>query len=96
MSPDDRKWLEDAIKHYTFNDVDELTKTVKALQNHEKLKPSEIIELLQYLQELIEIHEANGLNLCLQGGMPLLLNLIIANPSDEVRAEACLSFSAMN
>ena len=32
MSKEDRKWLEDAMKQYTFNDSDRLTEIIKQLK----------------------------------------------------------------
>jgi len=29
MSPEDRKWLEEAMKHYSMNDTDRLTECIK-------------------------------------------------------------------
>ena len=32
MKPEDRKWLEEAMKQYTFNDADRLTECVNQLK----------------------------------------------------------------
>ncbi len=34
MSAEDRKWLEEALKQYTFNDVDKLKEACIVLKHH--------------------------------------------------------------
>ena len=34
MKPEDLKWLEQAMKQYTFNDVDRLGEIVKEIKDH--------------------------------------------------------------
>ena len=44
---------------------------------------------LEELQNVIEIHERNSLNLARLGGIALLLNICMNHPSDEARSQAC-------
>jgi len=48
---------------------------------------------LDELEELIEIHPRNSLNLCLCGGMETLLNIMLENPIEEARRLGCSVFS---
>ena len=49
----------------------------------------EVVELLEELTDLAELHPRNNLNLCLMGGLTELLSLIFSHESDEVRGAAC-------
>jgi hypothetical protein len=82
MSQEDRKWLEAAMKEYTFNDADRLKEISEQLkedldsgfnkissQNNGSQDFGLMIDLLDELTELTEIHERNNLNLALCGGL---------------------------
>ena len=60
-------------------------------------QPSEadLIELLEELSELAELHARNNLNICLQGGMMELLSLVFSHPSASVRKQACHLMTAI-
>jgi hypothetical protein len=49
------------------------------------LTPDQLVDLLAELQELVELHPRNNLNLCLSGGMTEILALIFSHPDKEVR-----------
>jgi hypothetical protein len=69
MPAEDRKWLEEALKSFTFNDADRLQDICKELKNKEgELSTDAKLDLLEELHELVELHNRNGLNLCLCGG----------------------------
>ena len=61
----------------------------------EMAKPK-LLELLEELLELVELHVRNALNLCLSGGMQTILDIIFNNPHEEARREACGVFSFAN
>lgn len=78
MSKDDSKWLENALKDYTFNDVDRLkevcTEMKKDVEGGFKILSNEkAYEILLDLEEIIEIHERNALNLSVMGGLHNLI-----------------------
>lgn len=95
MSKEDREWLEEALKQYTFNDADRLQELCKLLPNKENTS-EKLIDILEELQELVELHPRNNLNLCLSGGMQEVLALILSHPDATVRKQACRIFSAVN
>jgi len=90
MSASDRKWLEEALKQYTFNDAERLKEISDELKTHMTMldKAENLIELLDELHELVELHPRNNLNLCLSGGMPTLLKIICTNPNPTARSMA--------
>lgn len=49
MSKEDAKWLEEALKQYTFNDVDRLSEIAKKIKNHLKIEKDNLIDLLDEL-----------------------------------------------
>jgi hypothetical protein len=96
MSAEDRKWLEEAMKQYTFNDVDRLKELSVELKDHMSLPTAKTLDLLDELLEITELHVRNSLNLCVSGGMQTILDMIFNNPSEEVRRQACGIFSFTN
>jgi len=80
MSEEDKKWLEEAMKAYTFSDTDRMKELLKEMSE----APS-TADKLDELEELIEQHPANGFNLCLMGGMPTLLRHIFEHPDPKCR-----------
>ena len=96
MSAEERKWLEEAMKQYTFNDVDRLKEVAVELKGHMEMEKGKLVEMLDELLELIEIHVRNSLNLCLCGGMQTIIDIIFNKPHEEVRREACGVFSFSN
>jgi len=109
MSPEDRKWLEEAMKAYSLNDTDRLTELVNQLKTwsnpnnpdsaaeNATVRPSEeeIVALLEELTDLAELHPRNNLNLCLQGGMSELLSLIFSHESAQVRKQTCMLLTSI-
>ena len=94
MSNEDKKWLEDAMQQYTFNDADRLKEVSDELKkdsdNGFKNNP---IELFEELQELIELHERSSLNLALCGGLETVLKYVLLHPNGEARIIACQTFN---
>jgi hypothetical protein len=102
MSSEDRKWLEQALKQYTFNDVDRLKeicielKGDQAVPAHMGMEKTKILNLLDELMELLELHGRNSLNLCLCGGMATIMDIIFNSSYEDARREACSIFSFTN
>lgn len=73
MSKEDAKWLEEAMKEYTFNDTDKLNDICELLKKDVKDKyqvpKDEMVDMLDQLMEIVELHERNNLNLFLSGGL---------------------------
>jgi homoserine trans-succinylase len=66
------------------------------LKEHMSMNKSKLLELLDELLELLELHVRNSLNICLSGGMLTILDIIFNNPHEEARREACGIFSFTN
>lgn len=84
MSEEDRKWLQEVMEAYSFNDADRLKEICEQMRKDvdskfthvdgapadgETLQYTKTLELLDECQELIEIHERNNLNLAILGGL---------------------------
>ena len=76
MTDEDKEWLGKAMEQYTFDDADRLKTIVKEMQEDQAKEFGEatkqgaaLHDQLEELQELLEIHERNSLNLCLVDGM---------------------------
>lgn len=101
MSKEDRVWLEEAMKQYTFNDVDRLQQVVTQLKEDmakpekERMASEELISRLEELIDLVELHPRNNLNLCLSGGMQIVLALIFGNENPLIRQKASSVFQAV-
>jgi len=102
MSKEDRKWLEDAIKQYTYNDADRLKEIVTDLKEKREKggdqtpEDGEKLEAdLEELLDVVEMHPRNNLNFCLCGGMTELLGLALGHPSDAVRSQSCYLVSSV-
>ena len=93
MTKEDRKWLEEALKQYTFNDADRLQQICKELPDQTRTAEG-LVNLLTELQELVELHPRNNLNLCLSGGMTEVMSLIFSHPDPNVRRLACSVLTA--
>ena len=85
------------MKQFTFNDTDRMKDIVTAIkpENIGKEKKEKIVDMLEELGELIELHPRNGLNFCMGGGMQVIVDVMIDNPDAEIRRTACVSFSQL-
>jgi hsp70-interacting protein len=92
-----QKWLEEAIETYTIDEVSEMGKIVKYLQEGEKgLGPQEEDEIagnLEILENLTEGVE-NARNLVKIGGFKVLINTMLNSMYDKVRRKACYVFAS--
>lgn len=61
----------------------------------EELSHEKLIDLIEELTDLVELHPRNNLNLCLMGGMSEVLCLIFSHENDSVRKAACRVFSSV-
>mmetsp|Transcript_17569 Transcript_17569/g.29656 ORF Transcript_17569/g.29656 Transcript_17569/m.29656 type:complete len:183 (-) Transcript_17569:764-1312(-) len=109
LSKEDRNWLEEAMKEYTFNDSDKLKELCDELKQDldagfRKIVPHQegqgnvnfdaVVEKIDQLMELAELHERNNLNLALCGGLQTVLSFVLTHPDPEVRVISCHLFSA--
>ena len=60
-----------------------------------ELTTEKLVELIEELTDLVELHPRNNLNLCLMGGMTEVLCLIFSHENDQVRKAACRVFSSV-
>lgn len=97
MSKEDREWLEEAMKTFTFNDTDRMKEIVEILGPEKIINESKdkVLSMLDELAELIELHPRNGINFCLGGGMQVLVDIMIENGEKDVRKMACVAFSQL-
>jgi len=98
MSEEDREWLQQAMKQYTYDDTDKLKEICEQMNkevesNFDQTKGSksgdELYNMLDDLQNLIELHERNSLNLAITGGLKSLMSYIFSHPDSEARVIAC-------
>ena len=75
MSEEDKKWLEEAMKQYTFSDTDKLkTLCDQMAEDIEKGFADEGLEDKLYeLEDVIQIHDRNSTNLARCGGLASLI-----------------------
>lgn len=93
MNDEDKKFLEDAMKQYTFNDSNKLKEICEDIKSHMILDKEKIVSLLEDLLDIAELHPRNNINLCLCGGLQTLVQIIVINPHDEARRLGCTIFS---
>lgn len=92
MTKEEREWLENVIKEYTFDEADRMSKIVSVLYEHHTTDKEELLELLEELQELIDIHPRNSLNLDKIGGFKILMDVMFNNEHAAVRRLAMMVF----
>jgi len=65
---------------------------------HVKMERETLLDLLDEALEIVEMHPRNSLNLCLCGGLEVLLDIVLNNEIEEVRRTACgmLSYALSN
>lgn len=76
MSDEDKKWLTEAMKAYTFDDTNKMKTTceymIKDIESGFTMEGAQTI--MEDLEEIIEIHERNSTNLARSGGLASLIN----------------------
>jgi hypothetical protein len=70
-----------------------LQQICKELPDKNRTK-EDLVNKLTELQELVELHPRNNLNLCLSGGMTEIMSLIFSHPDPAVRKIACSVMTA--
>jgi len=98
MSKEERDWLEGAMKQNSFDDTGRMKDVIEVLKSNrteieegkDGRSPEKLVEYLEELQDLAELHPRNNLNLCLYGGFPELMVLIMGHPELKVRVAACM------
>ena len=99
MSKQDIEWLAAAMKSYTFDDSDRMKKIIIELKAQDtaetKIKDGDLLELLDELLDLVEMHPRSNLNFCLFGGMIELMSLIFSHPCDNARKLSCSILSSI-
>lgn len=68
------------------------------MKKHQELEKTKLLNLIEDVLEIVELHPRNSLNLCLCGGMETILDIVYNNPNEDVKREACsiLSSSLQN
>jgi hypothetical protein len=94
LTEEDRKWLEKVIAEYTFDEADRMGEITKVLCDHMEMDKGKLLEAIDELHELIDIHPRNGLNLVKSGGFKLLMDAMFNNPHEAVRRMAMQVFSS--
>lgn len=70
MSKEDKEWLEAALKQYTFSDTDRMKEICDELAKiHMTGDQETILDMLDELLELLELHPRSGYNFCMCGGL---------------------------
>lgn len=104
MNDEDREWLEAAMKQHTFDDADKLKEICEEMadeiKNEFKIEQgakqgNALYDMLDRLDELIDIHERNSLNMAICGGLQSLLKYCISHPDKEARKMSCSTFSSI-
>lgn len=95
MSQEDKEWLEAAMKQYTFSDTDKLNELCKLMREDiaAGFKQPDMVDKMDEVQELIELHERNNLNLAVMGGLESVMKYIEKHPDPAVRKMASNTFS---
>jgi len=95
MSKEDKEWLEAAMKEYTFSDTDKLGELCKGMKKdiEEGFTDPDMVDKLDQVQEMIELHERNNLNLAIMGGLQSVMEYMQKHPDKSVRKVACNTFT---
>jgi len=82
MTEEDRKFLEEAMKEYTFSDTDKLKELCDLIKKDidEGFKHEGMVDVLDQISELVEMHERNNYNLAMMGGLHSTLEIILRYP----------------
>jgi len=82
MSEEDKAWLEAAMKEHTFSDTDKLKQLCEFMKKDidEGFKEEGMVDILDQVCELVEIHERNNYNLAVMGGFQSCIEYIQKHP----------------
>jgi hypothetical protein len=102
MSDEEKQWLTDALKQYTYDDSDKLRELCEEMKKEVEIdfdvskgakEGEDLYNMIDDLQRVIELHERIGLNLALLGGLKSLMSYMFSHPDDKARQIACHTFS---
>jgi HPt (histidine-containing phosphotransfer) domain-containing protein len=93
LTKEEQEWLSKVMKDCTYNDTDMMTAAVKALTDHTNKSAEELMNALEELQDLIDVHSSNSTNLNNIGGFKLLMEIMFTNQHSKVRRLALSVFS---
>jgi hypothetical protein len=93
MTGEDKAFLENAMKSFTFNESQALKDISKKLQTRSELDIVELTDTLEDLQEVLELHEDNAKNFCKIGGYIHLIDIIMSHEDAKIRYKACVIFT---
>ncbi|CAI2371665.1 unnamed protein product [Moneuplotes crassus] len=95
MTKEEREWLEKAMKEYTYNEADRMQEIIKVLFDQDSKEEQELLENLDELYEIIDIHPRNSTNLDQAGGFKLLMDTMLNNTHEKVRKLSMEIFAAI-
>jgi len=98
MDDDTKKWLTEAIKAYTFDEIGRMKEVLGFLKKPETNDPNDAEERLAYVQELGNLCEGteNARDLVRIKELPTLINIMLKSQYDKVRREAYFVFAGCN
>lgn len=93
MTQEDKDFLEAAMKEFTYSDTDEMRTVVEAMANKDNISAEDLRSHLENLEELIDLHPVNAMNLHKMGGFKLLMEIMLLHKDASVRRAALANFS---
>ena len=93
MSKQDRDWLEKAFSEFTMNEAQEMKECLEFLMKYEHKEEEHLLEKLDKLTSIIDIHPVNAINFTKMGGLKVLLEIIFFSKSEDFWYETLLLFS---
>eukprot|EP00343_Euplotes_focardii_P007816 CAMPEP_0205819472 /NCGR_PEP_ID=MMETSP0206-20130828/1858_1 /ASSEMBLY_ACC=CAM_ASM_000279 /TAXON_ID=36767 /ORGANISM="Euplotes focardii, Strain TN1" /LENGTH=342 /DNA_ID=CAMNT_0053113109 /DNA_START=6 /DNA_END=1034 /DNA_ORIENTATION=- len=94
MDKEEKEWLQKAMQEFSFSETDKLQDIISILLEHRDKEKGVIIEALEELEELIDIHPRNSVNLERSGGFKLLMDTMLNNNNGGVRRLAMRVFGS--
>lgn len=81
------------MKEMCLNETDQMGKIMETMKVHETTDSEGLLEQMEELDELIDLHPVNALNLHRMGGFKLLMQIMLLNPTNSVRRQALKIFA---
>ena len=95
MSEADKKWLEEAMKHYSNSEITRIQQILQQLQQYQTLAEQDMVSALEQLQQLLDSLD-KGSTLYKMGGHITLLKIIFYSASLRSKVVALEIYSAAN
>lgn len=96
MTDNDKKWLQEAMAEYTFDEIGEMERLLKIMTELDPENSDNYVEImlenLDGLQDLTFSLDMSK-NQCILGGLTWLYDLIFTNKHKEIRSKAALILS---